>query len=193
MESSNRALSTAILGGSFDPVHRGHLAMAEAVIDAGVVDRILFLPCHVSPHKTGTIATSEQRLEMLRIALEDGAWSRASISRYEIEREKPSYSWQTITAFSESDPEVSWYWIVGTDQWNSLDRWARPDILREKLHFIVCPRGEDELVERADWHCTVIPFEHPASSTAIREDFEGHLDWLTPGVIDFCRKEGLYG
>lgn len=192
MAKTNRSLSVALFGGSFDPVHKGHLAMAKAVLDRGAVDQVRFLPCYVSPHKSGTVANEEQRLQMLEIALEDSSLEDASVSRYEIEREEPSYSWETITSFSESEPGVSWHWIVGTDQWNSLHRWARPEVLREKLHFLICTRGDENLVERADFCSTVIAFEHPASSTAIRRDFAVHHDWLTPGVVEYCRETGLY-
>jgi nicotinate-nucleotide adenylyltransferase len=187
-------LRRGILGGSFDPVHLGHLSMAETVCGEMEFERIVFVPCFVSPFKTGTgtVANTEQRLEMLSIALEESELARAEISRFELDRPKPSYSWETAEHFHEVHPGIEWSWIVGSDQWDKIDRWAEPDRLRETLHFVVLTRDGDEVRAREGWKYTAVRFDHPASSTAIRKDFEGHVDWLTPGVRDYCRSEGLY-
>lgn len=154
---------------------------------------VIFLPCQVSPHKSGTTASSEDRLEMLRLALSEIGDDAFGLDRFEIDEPGPSYSWKTAEHFTAAEPEVEWHWIVGTDQWNALHRWAEPEILREKLHFIVCTRGDDQLVDRPGWRHTEVAFRHPASSTAIRGDFEGHLDWLCDAVVGFCRQKRLYG
>ena len=83
-------------------------------------------------------------------------------------------------------------WILGTDQWEQIDRWAEPEILRELLHFLVFTREGEPVRDRPGWRHTPIPFAHPASSTAIRADLTGHRDWLTPGVFHYCREQGLY-
>ncbi len=191
-EADTHSDRAALLGGSFDPIHRGHLAMARKVLESVGLDRLIFLPCYVSPHKEGTVASSEQRLEMLRISLLEEPVERGEVSRLEIDQEQSSYSWETVVALSEQQSEVEWFWIVGTDQWNALERWARPDVLQEKLHFIVCTRGDEPLMERPHWKHTRIAFSHPASSTRIRADFESHTEWLSPGVVEYCRKEKLY-
>jgi nicotinic acid mononucleotide adenylyltransferase len=87
---------------------------------------------------------------------------------------------------------VNWHWIVGTDQWDAIDRWAEPEKLRDFLHFIVLTRDGDPVVERDGWRYTAVPFQHPASSTKIRENFADNVDWLVPGVADYCRELGLY-
>lgn len=183
---------TAIFGGSFDPIHRGHLAMAEAAIEALSLDRLVFMPCFVSPFKTGTIASGDARKEMIDLSLEEVALPKAEVSDFEINRDQPSYSWETATHFHENEPTASWFWILGTDQWESIERWAEPERLRTLLHFIVLTRHGDEVKDRPGWSHTALEFEHPASSTAIRNDFEACRDWMTPSVVDFCRRQGLY-
>jgi len=192
-KEQSETVSRAILGGSFDPVHRGHLAMAEAAMKATGLDEVVFVPCFVSPIKEGTFATGAQRYEMLKLAVEDASLPWASVSRYEIEREGPSYSWQTAAYFLEKEPLTEWHWIMGTDQWDSIERWANPEFLRDCLHFIVLNREGREVETRDGWNMTSVPFAHPASSTAIRGDVCAHEEWLTPGVISFCRENGLYG
>lgn len=182
----------AIFGGSFDPVHRGHLAMARLARERLHLDGLTFVPCSVSPFKKGTVATGEQRLRMLELALADSGMDWATVSDFELNRPAPSYSWETARHFSSSYPGVEWCWILGTDQWDQIEQWARPESLRELLHFIVFSREGDAVIDRPGWRYTAIPFEHPASSTAIRADFSGHGEWLTESVREFGEAERIY-
>ena len=182
----------AIFGGSFDPVHRGHLAMAERARAVAGLDRVIFMPAAVSPFKKGTVANAVQRRDMLEIALRESGYGWAELSGFELERPAPSYSWQTAQHFATAFPRTEWCWILGTDQWEQIDRWAEPEILRELLHFLVFTREGEPVRDRPGWRHTPIPFAHPASSTAIRADLAGHQDWLPSGVFRYCREQGLY-
>jgi len=182
----------AIFGGSFDPVHRGHLAMATLARERLHLDGLTFVPCSVSPFKKGTVATGAQRLHMMKLALADSGLDWASVSEFELNRPAPSYSWETARHFSEAHSEVEWHWILGTDQWNQIEHWAQPETLRELLHFIVFSREGDAAIDRPGWRYTAVPFEHPASSTAIRADFAGHGEWLTESVREFCERQAIY-
>jgi nicotinate-nucleotide adenylyltransferase len=182
----------AIFGGSFDPVHRGHLAMAERAREVAGIDRVLFMPAAVSPFKKGTVASGPQRWTMLGIAVAESGLDWAEVSDFELNRPAPSYSWETANHFSKAFPGTEWFWILGTDQWEQIDRWAEPEILRHLLHFLVFTREGEPVRDRPDWRHTAISFSHPASSTAIRADLPKHRDWLCPGVLRYCREEGLY-
>ncbi len=192
MSDSSPRGRAAIFGGSFDPVHRGHLAMAVAARAAAALDRVIFMPAAVSPFKHGTVASAVQRLRMLEIAVTEAGLEWAEISRFELERPAPSYSWQTALHFSGLTPGGGWYWILGTDQWEQIEAWAEPEILRETLHFLVFTRHDQAVRDRPGWRHTAVTFEHPASSTAIRADFSAHRDWLTSGVAAFCERERVY-
>lgn len=181
----------AIFGGSFDPVHRGHLAMAAIAHERFTLDGVMFVPCAVSPFKSGTTASGPQRCEMLKTALAESAMEWAGVSDFELNRPAPSYSWETARHFSETRPGVGWYWILGTDQWEQIERWAEPEILRDLLHFIVFSRAGAVVRARPGWRYSPVTFEHPASSTSIREDFDEHRAWLTPRVAEFAA--GIYG
>ncbi len=156
------------------------------------LEGLTFVPCSVSPFKKGTVASGYQRLHMLERALSDSGMNWAAVSDFELKRPAPSYSWETALHFSSNDSEVEWCWILGTDQWSQIERWAEPETLCELLHFIVFSREGDEVIDRPGWRYTAVPFEHPASSTAIRSDFAGHAEWLTEGVREFCEAEGIY-
>lgn len=181
----------AIFGGSFDPVHCGHLAMAATASERFALDGVIFVPCAVSPFKSGTTASGPQRREMLETALTESAMDWAAVSDFELNRPAPSYSWETARHFSETRPGVEWHWILGTDQWDQIDRWAEPEILCDLLHFIVFSRAGTVVRERPGWRYSAVAFEHPASSSAIREDFGAQRDWLTPGVAKIAA--GIYG
>ncbi len=181
----------AIFGGSFDPVHSGHLAMAAVARERFALDGVVFMPCAVSPFKSGTVANGAQRLEMLVTAIREAGINWAVVSDFELNRPAPSYSWETARHFSASDPAVEWYWILGTDQWDRIESWAAPEELRNRLHFIVFTRAGAPVRDRPGWRFTPVEFEHPASSTAIRENFPACSGWLSPGVALLAR--GIYG
>lgn len=182
----------AFLGGSFDPVHLGHLEMAAAARESAELEEVIFMPCFVSPFKKETVATSGDRVEMLRIAQAELKMGWASVSTFEVERSGPSFSWETAEHFSAMYPRVEWHWILGTDQWDAIDRWAEPEKLRELLRFVVVTRDGDSVREREGWRYSSVSFSHPASSTKIRENFAEHENWLVKGVADYCRENGLY-
>ncbi|MEM1444112.1 MAG: nicotinate (nicotinamide) nucleotide adenylyltransferase [Verrucomicrobiota bacterium] len=183
----------AIFGGSFDPVHLGHLKMLRVVSKELAFDKIVVMPCFVSPFKSSTVATSEQRVEMLEQGIADMGLEGVTVSRFEIERERPSYSWETAEHFTQLEPEVEWHWILGTDQWSAIEKWAEPEKLRKLLRFVILTRDGDDVMPRDQWEYREIPFSHPASSTAIRNNFSAHADWLTSSVLSFCEAKGLYG
>jgi nicotinic acid mononucleotide adenylyltransferase len=152
--------------------------MATAAMEVVSLEEIVFMPCFVSPFKESTMASAGQRHHMLNLAIEDEALNHVSVSDLEIRREGPSYSW---------------HWIIGSDQWDSIEKWANPAFLRDQLHFLVLKRQGQNVQEREGWEFTAVPFNHPASSTEIRADFSSHLEWVTPAVASFCEESGLYG
>ena len=183
-----------ILGGSFDPVHLGHLGLAgESKLSAGL-DRIIFLPCLQSPHKAKVPSASpEQRLEMLRIATEEHEW--IDVSRWEIDRPSPSYSWVAAEHFKIKFPESELFWIIGNDQWKKIETWAEPSKLAEALTFIVFPRDTQVPEPNKNFRSIFIDFHHQASSTSIRERIATDLtasSLLNPQVKEFIDDNGIY-
>ena len=184
----------ALFGGTFDPVHEGHLALVETAREACRLDRVVFIPCARSPFKAdSTLASAEDRYTMLSLALEERRWKDwASVSRFEIDRPPPSFSWQTADHFREAgNGSDELHWIVGADQWAQIDRWAEAERLREGLHFIVVTRQGSEVDPRPGWTATFLEFDHPASATAIREG-RGLPEWLPDSVREYLESRNLY-
>jgi nicotinate-nucleotide adenylyltransferase len=183
----------ALFGGTFDPVHLGHVHLADAARQVFALDEVRFLPCQISPHKTTAAPTSAaERLEMLRLATAGLPW--AVVDDCELHREGPSFSYQTAEAFAARFPKARLFWIMGGDQWDALPRWRHPERLAALVEFIVLARGRPPL-PRAGYVLHVIEDEHPASATAIREAIaHGATDhpWLAPAVSEWIAAHGLY-
>ncbi len=175
-----------IFGGSFDPVHEGHIHLATLARDALDLDEVRFLPCRISPHKTDTPPTpGEVRAKWLEIALSEIPW--AKVDTLELETEGPSYSYETIQKLSELHPGNRWFWIMGGDQWTALPKWTHPERIAELAEFIVLARNGEEVHSREGYRLHIVEGEHPASATAIRRAIalgETDIPFLHPGIAN---------
>lgn len=183
----------ALFGGTFDPVHLGHVQLAETARDKLELDEVRFLPCRISPHKQDTMPSSaEDRHEMLRLATAGLPW--AVVDDFELRREGPSYSWQTAEEMAARFPEARLFWIMGGDQWDALLKWEHPERLAARVEFIVFNRG-GKLKPRDGFVLHALEGGHPASATIIREAFgrgEKNHPWLAPAVNRWIHEHHLY-
>ena len=183
----------ALFGGTFDPVHRGHVYMADVARTTFMLDEIRFLPCRISPHKSGTTpARDSDRLEMLRLATASLPW--AVVDDFEILRDGPSFSYQTAEAMAGRFPDARMFWIMGGDQWEALPRWEQPQRLARLVEFIVMARGKRPQPRAG---CVLHPVDdgHPASATVIREAIACGTTaqpWLAPDVARYIMEHSLY-
>ncbi len=140
MPPQPRTYRMAILGGTFDPPHRGHLELAERVVQMGLCDEVMFVPCGNPPHKNGEILTSSQdRLEMLRLAIE--ANPAFSYSDIELQREgRKSYTFDTMQILSKTFPDCQLFFLMGMDCLKDLHQWHRASELAQQFDFIIYPR-----------------------------------------------------
>jgi len=173
-----------IFGGSFDPVHDGHIHLATLAKEALGLDEIRFLPCRISPHKTDRPPTpGEVRVRWLEIALSGIPW--AKIDPIELETEGASFSYETIRKLADRHPGNRWFWIMGGDQWKALPTWKHPERIAELAEFIVLARDGGEVLPREGYRLHVVEGEHPASATAIRRALasgETGIPFLDPGI-----------
>ena len=183
----------ALFGGTFDPVHLGHLHLAELAKVMLDLDEVRFLPCRISPHKEGTRPTSgDNRCEMLHLATTDLPW--AVIDDFELQQSSPSYSYQTVEAMAARFPGSRLYWIMGGDQWDALPNWKNPKRLAKCVEFIVLARGERPN-PRDGYRLHIIQGQHPASATEIRNAISGGETthpWLNPKVAEWIIEKKIY-
>ncbi len=188
-----RGKRIGVFGGSFDPVHVGHIHLATLAKEAAALDEVWFLPCRVSPHKTGRPPSpGKSRVAWIQIAIRDIEW--AKVETIELERSQPSFSYLTLESLIKTHPGNEWFWIMGGDQWNSLDRWKHPEILTKHATFVVLARNGERIEPVRGRRLIVVPGNHPASSTAIREAMargEEDLPFLDPDVAEAIRTDRL--
>ena len=128
-----------VIGGSFDPVHVGHLGIAEEARVQFALERVVFVPAARPPHKGGgTGACAADRLEMVRLAIDGNPHFLAS--DVEMRREGPSYTIDTLEQIQRMYPEAHVYFIVGADSLAELKTWHRAMELAERFDFIIVAR-----------------------------------------------------
>lgn len=134
-----KGLRLGLYGGTFDPVHHGHLVQAHDALEQLGLDAVVFIPCRRSPHKAaGTHAADRQRLAMLRLALKGEP--RFWLSRCELDRPAPSYAVETAEEIGAAFPKAELFWLIGADQLPRLNEWHRIGDLRRLLAFVVLAR-----------------------------------------------------
>lgn len=184
-------MKVCLFGGSFDPVHEGHLAIAAEAQRLCALDQVVFLPAARSPFKEegSLFFTDEQRLAMLREAVRGMPW--AVVSDLDMRLPAPSWSWRVVEACLAERPGDELFWLLGTDQWELLHLWARPDFLAQHLTFIVYHRGRAPEPRPGVRSIFLSGAEHPASSSVIRAHLTSRSPlppaWLPPGVEKLAR------
>jgi nicotinate-nucleotide adenylyltransferase len=134
-----KRMRIGLFGGSFDPVHHGHLIAASTALEAFELDRIVLIPCHIQPHKhAGPLTPGADRMAMLQQAVE--ANDALSVSDIELQRGGISYTIDTLDALQQQFPEAELYFIIGEDSLTDLHRWHRIEELLERCRFITLAR-----------------------------------------------------
>jgi len=140
-----------ILGGTFDPVHLGHLGAAHAAMSCAHLDHVLFMPSALPPHRAAALASAADRLAMCRLAVEDEP--RFEVSDVEIQRGGASYTADTLEELARSHPEDELFLILGWDAARLFGTWRNPGNVKELASFVVVGRpgtqapGPEQLVE----------------------------------------------
>jgi len=130
---------TGILGGTFNPVHLGHLLLAEAAAEAYELSRVLLIPCAAPPHKSvPDLAASEHRLAMLKAAVESSLL--LEVSDAEIARGGVSYAVDTVRELKRENPGVEWFFILGSDMLAELHQWRDVYRLLDMCRFVTFGR-----------------------------------------------------
>ncbi|HIS20661.1 MAG TPA: nicotinate (nicotinamide) nucleotide adenylyltransferase [Candidatus Spyradocola merdavium] len=193
-----------LMGGSFDPIHLGHIAIAGEARDALQLSHVLFLPSGRPPHKAHLGASPAQRLEMTRLAVEPLPWAQAS--DVEVCRQGTIYTVDTLQILSSQHPEAAFYYIIGADTLLDLPNWRNTQKVCTLCRFICLHRpgvadeaigtALEDLRSRYGAQVHLVPASGPdISSTEVRrrvargQSTEGLLPCAVRAYID---RENLY-
>jgi nicotinate-nucleotide adenylyltransferase len=185
-----------LFGGSFDPVHLGHLLVAQAAREELALTRLIFIPAARSPFKpVGVPAPGVERLRLLRLAL--AGRNDCDVDDQEIVRGGVSYSIDTVREYGRRYPAAALYYLIGADQIPSLSNWRDASELARRVEFVVIPRpGEVEAPLPGPFRghrLTGIPVGLSASMVRQRVRAGQPIDWLVgSSVAEAIRKNRLY-
>ncbi len=218
MNTVNSTAGIGLYGGTFDPVHETHLALARFVRDRFALDQVLLIPALEPPHKHGAFADFSHRAAMLELALaSEPDCQRLVCSRIEADLPTPSYTIRTVTALRGQYPESPLFLVMGLDMLAILPTWRQSEELLAQVNLLVLgrdavtPEGMQDCVCRlrpvftartanlwinaAGKSLHLVPdFHHPHSSTAIRAALTAgqEAEGLPPVVREYIRQHGLY-
>ena len=188
-------MRVGVFGGSFDPVHVGHLIVAEAAADVLRLVRVLFVPARVQPLKAGCgNARPEDRVAMLRSALRENP--RFILDTREIERDGPSYTVDTLRELRSRQPEDELFLLLGADAAWDLPRWHEVDSLPALASIVVLSRPGVEIPESEIVSQAVAVPAVGVSATYVREIAHrgDSLRYLVPSAVrEYIETHGLYG
>jgi nicotinate-nucleotide adenylyltransferase len=189
-------MKIGIFGGTFDPVHRGHLQLAQSARAQFSLDKVIFVPAYRPPHKQEllSLTSAEDRYEMVRLALADEPL--LEISDCELRRKGPSYTFDTISEFEKKIPGATFFLILGEDAFHEIDTWYRAAELKKKSRFLVAKRGACEIHAHggllAEWIRMPLC---PISASGIREAIKCGKnvdDYVSPKVLHYIHAHKLY-
>ena len=194
-------MNIALLFGSFNPIHNGHLAMAHAALQSNKIDEVWFV---VSPHNPlkdfTTLAPANDRANMVSLALMNE--EHMKLCTIEFDMPTPSYTIHTIHKLKEEYPSFNFHILCGTDVVNQLSAWYKYEELIQRVKFLVCSREtntENSMhshVQKFSKQFEFIPFEPlEISSTNIRESISnsGKSSQVAEQVLDYIVAQRLYG
>ncbi len=186
-----------IFGGTFNPVHKGHVAVAESFIDGYGLDLLYVIPNNISPLKYSNSVSGEDRSNMLKIAF--GENPKAVISDIELKREGTSYTRDTVAELKKLHPESELYLLTGDDWIDSFDKWKDYKFILENARLVVAVRSGNDItasLDRLEALTGIRPLtlqneKIELSSSEFRAEPKSEL--LPDGVFEYIEERGLYG
>jgi nicotinate-nucleotide adenylyltransferase len=191
-------MRVAIYGGSFDPIHRGHVAVAEAAKKRFDLDEVLLIPTAHPPHRDEPHASYEDRYEMVRLALEGRTGLLPSRLEEPGSAEK-HYTIDTIRKLRAQQPNAELFVIIGADSYNNIHTWREPQAIVSEAELIVVSRPGCELNAKMRLPASRVHFiqdvEEDVSASRLRAEIASDANWeefVPRAVAEYIREHHLY-
>ncbi len=185
-------MKIGILGGTFNPPHIGHLILAEYVRDDLGLDKVIFIPCNLPPHKSDPdLPPADARLKMLRLAI--GNNKDFKINSSEIARGGVSYTIDTLCELRKRHPQGELFFIIGSDLYKEFDEWKSPEEIKRIVQVVVVER--ENIDKRNDDFLFVDMPRIDVSSSFVRNQIKKGKSaryFLPPKVVRYIYKSGFY-
>lgn len=192
--------SIALFGGSFDPIHNGHLFLIEELLSSARFEKFIVIPAG-NPWQKSVAASGAHRLAMVEIALKDcmSKYRELQISRFEINDSRPSYAFQSIDYFTMQNPGDNLVWIIGSDAFAKIDEWKEIEQVAKSVEFLVITRPGQKLetakIAKSITYSQIEINALDISSTKVRNLIKAAepIDSLVPaGVAAYIKSQGIY-
>lgn len=168
----------AIFGGSFDPLHIAHVAIVDNALDKLDIDKLIIVPTYLNPFKNSFYLDPKTRFELLKKVFHK--FGKVEISDYEINQQKPSYSFNTVKYLKNLYNPSKIYLIIGEDNIENLDKWYKYDELKELVEFVIASRIGFETKKANEFKSLDINID--ISSTRLRDKID--LDYIPIEIKD---------
>lgn len=200
-----KKIRVGIFGGTFNPIHFGHLILAQNAAEFCNLDKVLFIPSGVSYFKDPeTIACAEDRLNMVSAAIADNPLFE--VSTIETERSGNSYTYETIESLKRDHPDYDLFYIIGADTLFSMEKWKYPDIIFDNVRIVCAPRNncssdmlnKQQTYLKEKFNADIIIMDYPEieiSSSFIRNIIKENKTakyYLSEGVREYIVNHNLY-
>ena len=203
-----------ILGGTFDPVHNGHIACADYVQRECGLDTVRLMPCHLPPHRATPGVSAEQRAAMVQLAI--AGYPKLALERLELDKQSPSYTVDSLQLLHQREPDSRFYFIIGMDSLCYFRQWKNWQRVLQLAHLLVCERPGYQATEGdapfllqhygvADIAALqqsaaggILLLDNPlfaVSATDIRRQLQQHStagSALDPAVLNYIQLQQLY-
>lgn len=182
-------LKIGIYGGTFDPIHHGHLILAREAREKLGLEKLIFVPARIAPHKRAPFASAEMRLSMLQAAV--AGEKGLEVDDCELRRPPPSYTIDTVESVQQREPGAEIYYLIGEDNLAGLGNWRRFDRLQKIVRFVVLDRTGAE----GTHGYPIIARKIDISATGIRKRIASGqpIRYLVPeSVEEIIRRNNLY-
>jgi len=187
---------TCIFGGAFDPIHLGHIKVANEACKRLCIDRFIWVPTFAFPHKTQSRTAYEHRLQMIQLTLKKKG--RHIVSDIESALPVPSYTINTFHALKNKfGSKGKWYLLIGADNWKIFNTWYKWETLMKEIQIIIFPR-ENSLLKHVPDNIQILPVKTlKFTSTKIREQLKTNIPLENTGVLpeikDYILSNHLFG
>jgi nicotinate-nucleotide adenylyltransferase len=178
-----------IYGGTFDPIHHGHLILARDTREVLGLEKVIFVPARIAPHKRAPFASAETRLSMLQAAVEGE--TGLEVDDCELRRPPPSYTIDTIEQIQKREANAEIHYLIGEDNLSGLGNWRRFDRLQKMVRFVVLDRTGAE----ATHGYPIVARKIDISATDIRKRVASgrSIRYLVPAKVEaIIRANNLY-
>ncbi len=213
---TNKSKLIGILGGTFDPIHKGHVRIAEEIAKLPEFSKVLVVPCHIPVHREQPSASAIDRYNMTKLAFANSS-NKIQVSKIEIERQTPSYAVETLRMLKNEYPNNTLCWIMGSDAFTKFDKWHKANeildiaslifvkrigqefIISNKLHDILNERSVNsisEFIKSYNGKILTLPLNPPeVAANQIRKKILANISVksLIPEVVwNYIIEKGLY-